>query len=123
MARLIPLILLFGVGIFVLIAAQNRGSSERSSRAYRPRKRFSNWFDSQPAEGMGEPFVVTRGDIDGLRDAYSGARLDGKHALVRCGQCLAFYHAESVAVLVRENRGRCAGCGSSDFRAVSIAGH
>jgi hypothetical protein len=71
---------------------------------------------------MDEPFVVTRRDIEGLRDAYSGAALDDTRALVRCDQCLAFYHAESVAILVRENKGRCAGCGGTNFRAVTLAG-
>jgi hypothetical protein len=55
-----------------------------------------------------------------LRDAYSGATLDPSRPLVRCANCLAYYHSASADVLVRDNRARCASCGSGDFRAVVV---
>ena len=122
MARLLPLILLAGIGIFLAIAAQQRSSSARDSRAYRPRRKFSDWFQGTQNTDGSEPFVVAARELDGLRDGYSGAELDATGVLVRCGQCLAFYQSESAAILVRENGGRCAGCGSKDFRAVTITG-
>ena len=122
MARLLPLLLLAGVGIFLAIAAQ-RNSGTRDSRAYRPRRSYGSWFDRSTDKRRGtEPFVVTVAELEGLRDGYSGAELDHTRPLVRCSQCLAFYQADSAEVLIRENAGRCAGCGGKDFRAVTVTG-
>ena len=80
-----------------------------------------------PGPGVSEdakyegPITVSPGDIAGLRDAYSGSTLDAARPLVQCATCLAFYHSDSVTVLVRENAGRCASCGGTAFRAVAIA--
>ena len=121
MVRLLPLLLLAGIGIFLAIAAQ-RGGAARDSRAYRPRRGYGGWFDRSTDHGGTEPFMVKAAELEGLRDGYSGAELDPARPLVRCSQCLAFYQSDSAEVLLRENAGRCAGCGGKDFRAVTVTG-
>lgn len=55
---------------------------------------------------------VTKKDIEGLQDAYSGETLSLAKGIVQCGSCKVFYHKSSLQVLNSENGGRCASCGS-----------
>lgn len=119
MARLLPILVFLGVALWLAIAAGRRSAAGRDPRAYRPRSRFRDGFARRESDAG---CAVRRRDLAGLRDAYSGAALDPSRPLVRCTRCLAFYHAESAAVLVRENGGRCAACGGTAFRAVDVTG-
>jgi hypothetical protein len=118
-ARLLPILIFAGFAIFMMIMGQRRDTPSRDGRTWRPRAR-SRARRSENAKYDG-PVTVDAGDIVGLRDAYSGSTLDAARPLVQCANCLAFYHSDSVTVLVRENSGRCASCGSTVFRAVAIA--
>lgn len=117
MARLLPFLIFLGVALWLATASQRRMTARRDPRAFRPRARFREWFDRKAPEAA---FRVRRRDLAGLRDAYSGAALDPASPLLRCTRCLAYYHADSAAVLGRENGGRCGGCGGADFRAVEV---
>ena len=97
-----------------MIANERRAGPARDARTWRPGSRRR-----ARAQAAG-PFVVRPDDIVGVRDAYSGAPIDPSRPLVRCTNCLAYYHAASTDVLVRENGGRCASCGGGDFRAVVV---
>ncbi len=65
--------------------------------------------------------IVRRSELAGLRDAYSSAPIDAGQPLVRCGNCLSVYHADSFAVLQRENGGSCVICHSTDLGPVRLA--
>jgi hypothetical protein len=112
-ARLLPILILAGFAIFMMIMGQRRDTPSRDGRTWRPRG------GSRPQQNDG-PIMVSPGDVAGLRDAYSGATLDAARPMVQCANCRSFYHSDSVTILVRENAGRCASCGSTEFRAVAI---
>jgi hypothetical protein len=121
-ARLLPFLLFAGFAIFMMIANQRRnGPAQRDRRTWRPRARSRAWQGSPAGAKDSGPDVLRPGDVAGVRDAYSGAAIDSTKPLVRCTNCLALYHSDSVAVLARENSGRCASCGGRDFRAVVMA--
>ena len=122
MARFLPFLIFAAFAIFMMIANQGRSGPTRDGRAWRPRSR------SHGGQGRGAGAADAAGldllrpaDVAGVRDAYSGAAIDITKPLVRCAHCLALYHADSAAVLVRENSGRCASCGRTNFRAVVLA--
>jgi hypothetical protein len=118
-ARLLPILILAGFAIFMKIMGQRRNTQSRDGRTWRPRARSgARRRDDAKYEG---PITVSSADIAGLRDAYSGATLDAARPMVQCATCRAFYHSDSVAILVRENAGRCASCGGTAFHAVAIA--
>ena len=118
-ARLLPILIFAGFAIFMMIMGQRRDTPSRDGRTWRPRARSrARRSDDAKYEG---PITVSPADIAGLRDAYSGATLDAVRPMVQCATCRAFYHSDSVTILVRENAGRCASCGSTEFRAVAIA--
>ena len=118
-ARLLPILILAGFAIFMRILGQRRDTPSRDGRTWRPRARSrARRSDDAKYEG---PITVSPADIAGLRDAYSGATLDAARPMVQCATCRAFYHSDSVTILVRENAGRCASCGGTAFRAVAIA--
>ena len=66
--------------------------------------------------------MMSLDELAGLRDAYSGEPLNPDRPLVRCSGCLAVYHADNAGVLARDNGGRCAACGGTDFTAVTLVG-
>ncbi|MCU0973385.1 MAG: hypothetical protein MUF80_05455 [Burkholderiales bacterium] len=119
MPRLLPLLLFIGL-CFWLISRMS--ALPRSDRTYRPRPRWPDWFgaDEKAAE-PGTVHIVKRGELAGLRDAYSSAPIDAAKPLFRCGKCLSMYHADSVAVLKRENGGCCMVCGGTDLGPVRLA--
>jgi len=116
MARLLPLLIFLLVGVVMFMARQAASSRPRDGRTYRPRARARG--RARPADdGLA---AVRRDELTGLRDAYSGEPLDATRPLVRCSGCRALYHADSAGVLARDNGGRCAACGSTDFAAVKV---
>lgn len=123
MARLLPLIIFILIPLLIAFASRQQTGERRAAGAYRPKRRAMGGAGRRRANGSGEPFLVQERELRGIRDAYSGADLDPGRPLVRCAQCLAFYHASSAQVLIRENQGRCPACGGSDFRAVTLRRH
>jgi hypothetical protein len=117
MARLLPLLLFLVVGVLLMVTRQTSGQRPRDGRTFRPRARAG--ARGRAAAGIGVT-LLRRGDLVGLRDAYSGEPLDPARPLVRCVSCQSLYHADSAAVLARDNGGRCAACGGSDFSAVNL---
>lgn len=116
MARLLPLLIFLLVGLVLFMARQSASSRPRDGRTYRPRAR-SRGRARPDAGGLA---AVRRDELSGLRDAYSGEPLDAARPLVRCSGCRALYHADSAGVLARDNGGRCAACGGTDFAAVKV---
>jgi hypothetical protein len=124
LARLLPLLLALGAALIVAIARQ-RTSRPRTDHTYRPRANPWGWEGSSSvgrtgATESGANWVVSRAEVEGVRDAYSSAALDPSKPLYRCGGCQAYYHRPSLDALEAENRGRCALCGSGDLRAVRV---
>ncbi|MBI4754868.1 MAG: hypothetical protein HY778_05460 [Betaproteobacteria bacterium] len=64
--------------------------------------------------------MVRRVELEGLRDALTSAPIDARRELARCGDCLVFYHADSVAALAADHGGRCVGCGSRDIAPARV---
>ena len=116
MARVLPLLVFMLVGIVLLMARRTDSSRPRDGRAFRPRA----WTRRRSRPADGGLAAVRRDELAGLRDAYSGEPLDPARPLVRCTGCRAIYHADSAAVLARDNGGRCAACGGTDFAAVTL---
>jgi len=119
-ARLLPFLIFAAIGLFLLIANQDRGRPARDWRAWRPKSRARAGQRGRAHQHDDTALMLRPGDIAGLRDAYSGAPLDASTPLVQCANCQAFYHVASTTILRRDNAGRCASCGSRDFRAVVV---
>ena len=118
MARLLPLLMFVLVGVVLLFARRTDSSRARDARAFRPRA--STRRRARPADrGLA---AMRRDELAGLRDAYSGEPLDPARPLVRCEGCRSVYHADSAGVLARDNGGRCAACGGTEFAAVAVVG-
>ncbi|HSJ97096.1 MAG TPA: hypothetical protein VLC53_08485 [Myxococcota bacterium] len=116
MARLLPLLIFLLIAVVLYLARRAAPSRPRDGRTYRPRTRSRG--RARPEDGG--LASVRRDELTGLRDAYSGEPLDATRPLVRCSSCRALYHADSAGVLARDNGGRCAACGSTDFAAVKV---
>lgn len=117
MPRLLAILVLFGLAFWIAIVAGAAGAPRsRDPRTYRPKPRWT----PGGAGGRGMAHVMQRRDLDGLRDAYSSAPIDPAQPLLRCGNCQAMYHADSVAALDRHNHGRCSACGGTDLTAVHV---
>jgi hypothetical protein len=113
LARLFPLLLILAAFV-AFVVLRNRASGRGDDRVYRPRAGRGG------APAGGGSWVVSRPELDGVRDAYSSAAIDPARALARCGQCQATYHDSSVSALNAENGGRCVLCGSADLRPVRV---
>jgi len=120
MARLLPLLIFVIVAIFLALQRPRPQSGPRDPRAYRPRRRFRDWLGGEARRDG--PAILRRAELEGIRDAYSGEPIDPGRPLVRCATCRVLYHAESARVLARENHGRCAACGGSNYQAVTLLG-
>jgi len=116
MARLLPLLAFLVIGLVLLLARQGATVRPRDGRTFRPRARTR----SRGAGGDAGVTLLRRRDLAGLRDAYSGQPLDPARPLVTCAACQSVYHADSAGVLARDNGGRCANCGGTDFAAVRL---
>ena len=117
MARLLPLLAFLVIGLILMLTRQDGTVRPRDSRTYRPRARAG-----RRSGGDAGVTLLRRRDLAGLRDAYSGEPLDPARPLVRCEGCRSVYHADSAGVLARDNGGRCAACGSTEFAAVTVVG-
>ncbi len=119
MPRLLPFLIFVGLCFWLVFRVS---LIPRDSRTYRPRPRWSDWFGAQDASAEpGTVHIVHRGELTGLRDAYSSALIDPAKPLFRCAKCLSMYHGDSVEVLKRENGGRCMVCGGTDLGPVRLA--
>ena len=119
MARLIPILVFLAM---LLVLALTLSPRSRPRGTFRPRPKWRHPFDESVAESPGKAVhIVQRGQLAGLRDAYSSAPLDPDQRLVRCGDCQAFYHAASAEALASENNGRCVVCGGRDLGTVRLA--
>jgi hypothetical protein len=116
MARLLPLLIFLVVALVLLFGRQAASVRPQDSRTYRPRSRRR----SRASAAGGGVMLLHKRDLEGRRDAYSGAPLDAARPLVHCDACQSLYHADSARILARENGGRCVGCGSTGFSAVKI---
>jgi len=122
MVRLWALAVFFGFAIwFVTLVVSQSAARARSERTHRPWPRWGWWLREEARGEPGTMHFVQRSELTGLRDAYSSAPLDPAQPLLRCGSCLAMYHATSVHELDRANGGRCVVCGSTDLAAVHLA--
>jgi hypothetical protein len=120
MARLFPILLFIAMAIGFIIVFSRLGRGPRGT--YRPRARWRfGQGEAPPAGRPGTVHIVPRTQLADLRDAYSSAPIDADRPLARCGACLAFYHAESVQALRKDNHARCAVCGSTDLGPVRVA--
>jgi DNA-directed RNA polymerase subunit RPC12/RpoP len=123
--RLIPFFLfaLFAFLLFRSTAAGRGGARPRDWRVFRPRRQARPKPEARDTATDASPFLVQAQELEGLRDAYSGAPLDLSRPLLRCVNCSAVYHTDSARMLDRDNGGRCASCGARDFRAVVVQRH
>jgi hypothetical protein len=124
-ARLIPLFLFafFAFLLFRSVAGGRGGARPRDWRAFRPRRQARPKPGERDTATDASPFLVQSAELEGLRDAYSGAAIDTGRPLLRCVNCSAVYHTDSARMLDRDNGGRCASCGARDFRAVVVNRH
>ena len=120
MGRFLPLLIFLVVVVFLALRRTQSRDGPRDPRAYRPRRRFRDWLGG--AARRGDPAILRRAALEGIRDAYSGEPIDPARPLVRCSSCRVIYHAESARVLARENHGRCASCGGSSYQTVTLVG-
>lgn len=120
MARLLPFLVFVLMAIVFAMAFTSTRRGPRGTHRPRAKWRFGTEAGPPPAR-PGTVHIVPRAQLAGLRDAYSSEPLDDSRALARCGGCQAFYHAESLQALRRDNHGRCAVCGSTDLGPVRIA--
>jgi hypothetical protein len=116
MARLLPLLIFLLVVVVLYVTRRSAPSRPRDGRTFRPRARSRG--RARPDEGG--LAAVRAEELAGLRDAYSGEPLDAARPLVRCVGCRVLYHADSAGVLARDNGGRCAACGGTEFAAVKV---
>ncbi len=119
-ARLLPFLIFAAIGLLLLIANQDRSRPVRDWRAWRPKPRARAGQRGRAHQHDDAALILRPGDVEGLRDAYSGAPLEASRPLVQCANCQAFYHVASTTILQRDNAGRCASCGGRDFRAVVV---
>jgi len=115
--RLIPLLLVL-IGLLILAFALHPLLRRRNDRVYRPRGPRPT--ARERSAGRGTNWIVSRTELEGVRDAYSSAPIDPDAPLWRCGGCLACYHQRSVEALQSRNAGRCALCASDDLRPVRV---
>ncbi len=124
MARLLPLLLFLAMVVTLVLKVRGFGQPPRAGNTYRPRPKWWGPFGAggdRPGGRPGTVHIVSRRELAGVRDAYSSAAIDPVKPVVRCGGCQAFYHAASLDALQRDNDGRCAVCGGTDFGPVRLA--
>lgn len=138
MIRLIPFLL---IAVVVMVAAAVLGGQGGRVRPgdpnrYRPRKGFGRgpddegtrfaedapFADADPKAGpaTGAP-AGTAQTPDAPTDFFTGAALDPDAGVVRCEDCRALYHPDTVALLAEHNGSRCVSCGGRALRPLSGA--
>lgn len=116
MPHLVVLLLLVAVAVVAqrVIAGAMRS---RSDQTFRPRGR--GWKMPEP-EQPGTTVLMSREQLAGLRDPFTAEPIDPRARLMRCCGCQSVYHEPSLAVLQRENRGRCVTCDGRAFEPVLV---
>lgn len=118
--------LLLIIGLVFLVGAVVRRLLDSGifgpSNTYRPRQRpFGDAFGrNKDQQGDSATFLVSRAELTGLRDSFTAETIDPDRALMRCPSCQAYYHADSIKVLERENDGKCVTCSGTSFDPVQV---
>ena len=63
--------------------------------------------------------AISKKDLEGLNDAFTGAPLDPALGLYHCSVCKVFYHKESYDLLVEVNSSRCVSCSRASIKALT----
>jgi hypothetical protein len=119
MSRLIALLvtIIAGIAFARWLNHHNQGSSAayRSDKTFRPKatKRSQTSGDSAHAEDV---FLMSEREAQGLCDALTGAPIDTRRAVWRCGRCQSMYNQESFATLATT----CLQCGHGHFANVQF---
>jgi hypothetical protein len=117
MIRALPVFVLAWLAVLLVLAvsiATRGGVRPGDPRRYTPRSTHrgagTRFDDARPGdtEAHAEGRVP---DADAPTDFFTGAALDPDGAIVRCDDCRALYHPDTVAMLAEHNGGRCASCG------------
>jgi hypothetical protein len=112
--RLIPVFVLAWLVVllaFAVSVAMRGGVRHADPRRYKPRashRSAGTRFDDATPAGDEAP-----AGTDAPTDFFTGATLDPDGAIVRCDDCRALYHPDTVAMLAEHNGGRCASCGGA----------
>ncbi len=118
MPRLIMLVgVVIAIGVVLRQIIENGGAGRGNT--YRPHKRGWGGPAANPDKAT---FLASRAELAGVRDSFSAEPINPERAILRCPGCQAFYHADSIATLARENHGRCMNCASTQFDPVQITG-
>jgi hypothetical protein len=96
------------------------GGLTRSPAAARPRGPiFQDRSEPRRASNGGRPSGQWSNDaavLSDVRDAMTGAGIDGARPVYQCRSCKVYYQDASYAALRAENAGRCLGCGGTEIR-------
>lgn len=123
--RVVPLFLLAGLMLLaaILVAAATAARVRPADpNRYRPRphrKTGTHFEDDAFDAAAPDATAGARGDV--FTDFVTGARLDPASGVVRCDDCRACYHPDTVALLAEVNGGGCASCGGTSLRPVREA--
>jgi hypothetical protein len=122
--RALPVVILAGLillaAFLVSVATAGRVRPADPGR-YRPRgthRKASTRFDDAPAAPAADE---TGPAADAPTDFFTGAALDPAAGIVRCDDCRALFHPDTVALLVKHNAGCCASCGGTALRPLAAA--
>ncbi len=118
MIRALPVFVLAWLALLLVIAvsvATRGGVRHGDPRRYKPRpthRTAGTRFDEARPGAAGDADGRAPGP-DSPTDFFTGAALDPDGAIVRCEDCRALYHPDTVAMLAGHNGGRCASCGGT----------
>jgi hypothetical protein len=118
----VPVFLLLGLFLIaaVLVAAASGGRVRPADpNRYRPRphRKTGTHFEDGAPSGEAPPEGADTGH-DVLTDFVTGAALDPARGVIRCDDCRACYHPDTVALLAEVNGGCCASCGGTALNPV-----
>jgi hypothetical protein len=120
--RVVPVFLLAGLMLLaaILVAAATAARVRPADPdRYRPRphRKTGTHFEDEVSSDATAPGV---GDTAGpsFTDFVTGAPLDPAGGVVRCDDCRACYHPDTVALLAELNGGGCASCGGTSLQPV-----
>jgi hypothetical protein len=118
MIRVLPVFVLAWLALLLVIAASvatRGGVRHGDARRYKPRSTHrsagTRFDDARPGDAAQADGRAA--DPDAPTDFFTGAALDPDGAIVRCEDCRALYHPDTVAMLAEHNGGRCASCGGT----------
>jgi hypothetical protein len=120
--RTLPVVILAGLILLaaILLSAATGGRVRPADPSrYKPRgthRRSGTRFEDEPAaRAAGEAGPAA----DAPTDFFTGAALDPSAGIVRCDDCRALYHPDTVALLAEHNGGCCASCGGTALRPLA----